>query len=434
MFTGTASIVRGNARHIPLADNSVDLVVSSPPYFLLRSYQDGGEHYEGQIGDEPTPTEFIDSLLEVTKEAMRVLKDTGSLWVNLGDKYSRGSRPMAQPDQFRTGNEITFADTKYVKNFEPENSGVAGKSIIGIPWRYAIRCIDELGLILRAEVIWEKPGGMPEAVNDRVRRSHEHWFHFTLKQDYYANIDPLRGPAPDDHTLGRLPGSVWTINTQPLKVPAELGVDHDAAFPTEWPRRIIEGWAPTEVCTACEQGRKPLKGTECEGCGQFRPERKKACPSCGHVRIRKSMKQRSTEGGPKHMVGPSVCKCRTPDAPTRRAVVLDLFGGSGTTAMVAKVLGRHGISLDLSADYCRIAAWRTNDAKEMAKVLNVKAPKKAKPSHRLPADKPVTGTPHRTASATVETVQEAFVLFDVNDDNPFSMNYDLHLSEEGGAA
>src|SRR5690348_17860117 len=87
---GTAQVIRANSRDLPLADNSVDLVVTSPPYFALRSYQDGGEHYAGQIGDEPTPDEFVSSLLEVTRECMRVLKPSGSLWVNLGDKYAGG--------------------------------------------------------------------------------------------------------------------------------------------------------------------------------------------------------------------------------------------------------------------------------------------------------------------------------------------------------
>ena len=77
-------IIRGNALALPLADDSVDLVVTSPPYFGLRSYQDGGEHYSGQIGDEPTPAEFVDALIAATAEMVRVVKPSGSIWVNLG--------------------------------------------------------------------------------------------------------------------------------------------------------------------------------------------------------------------------------------------------------------------------------------------------------------------------------------------------------------
>lgn len=325
-MTGSAQIIRSDARNLPLADSSVDLVVTSPPYFALRSYKDGGEHYDGQIGSEATPAEFVQALLEVTVECVRVLKPSGSIWVNLGDKYSRGSRPRNQPDQFRELKTVSYDDVKYLKDTAPENSGVRGKSLMGIPWRYALACIDDLGLILRAEVIWSKPNGLPESVTDRVRRSHEQWFHFTKSERYYAAVDEIRevgnvknlayfstqgenntdstkrrqstqpnnnnnsGRAIACNPLGKLPGSVWTIPTEPLQVDPALGVDHFAAFPTEWPRRIILGWSP--------------------------------------------------EGG----------------------TVLDPFGGTGTTAAVAKALGRHGIHNDMSADYNRLADWRINGA------------------------------------------------------------------------
>ncbi len=126
---------------------------------------------------------------------------------------------------------------------------VPAKSLMGIPWRYAIRCIDDLGLILRAEVIWSKPNGLPESVTDRVRRSHEQWFHFTKEPRYFSAVDEIRerydapnarrtlgkkDPGRGDHgnptkrmdaaqtmnPLGKLPGSVWTIPTQPLRVPS----------------------------------------------------------------------------------------------------------------------------------------------------------------------------------------------------------------------
>ncbi|HET6919848.1 MAG TPA: DNA methyltransferase, partial [Jiangellaceae bacterium] len=84
----TAILLRGNALHLPLPDASVDLVVTSPPYFGLRSYRDDGEHYAGQIGAEATPQEFLDALIAATREMARVLKPAGSIFVNLGDKFS----------------------------------------------------------------------------------------------------------------------------------------------------------------------------------------------------------------------------------------------------------------------------------------------------------------------------------------------------------
>ena len=340
----SVEIIQADALALPLADDSVDLVVTSPPYFGLRSYQDGGEHYDGQIGDEATPAEFVDALIAATAEMMRVVKPSGSIFVNLGDKYARTGGGGAGSSDGSVGRNGGAKRGPRLPAGEPSSGGVPNgstppprpatvatgapeKSLIGVPWRYAIRCIDELGLILRAEIIWSKPNGLPESVTDRVRRSHETWFHFTLQPRYFSAVDEIREPhqtvmpgAPSTggrgyephmtgymnggaHTLGRLPGSVWEIATQPLIVPAELGVDHFAAFPMEWPRRIITGWSPVD-------------GT-----------------------------------------------------------VLDPFGGTGTTALVAHALGRHGISVDLSSDYCRLARWRTSDPGEIARAKQQPKPK-----------------------------------------------------------
>ena len=106
----TVAILRANALALPLADSSVDLVVTSPPYFGLRSYQDGGEHYKGQIGDEATPTEFVDALIAVTREMMRVLKPSGSIFVNLGDKMSGG----AQSGDMELRHDLTDEERAYV--------------------------------------------------------------------------------------------------------------------------------------------------------------------------------------------------------------------------------------------------------------------------------------------------------------------------------
>jgi len=331
---GQVKLMRGDARHLDLPDNSVDLIVTSPPYFGLRSYQDGGEHYQGQVGDEATPAEFVDALIECTREMMRVTKPTGSIWVNLGDKYvadNRGSNPDAKRGaaKWAPAGKAGF----------PGEGIMPRKSLMGIPWRYAIRCIDDLGLILRAEVIWSKPNGMPESVKDRVRRSHEQWFHFTLNPRYYSDVDEVReahtcdrdrGPSPrtkggtgrgdtdvpttvQRNPLGKLPGSVRTVATEPLRVPEELGVDHYAAFPTAWPRWIIQGWSPED------------------------------------------------------------------------GIVLDPFGGTGTTALVASVLGRTGISNDMSSDYTRIAQWRTADPKQRAKAAGLKY----KQQPKMRAEKPL---------------------------------------------
>ena len=341
-MTGTAIVLQGNALALPLPDESVDLIVTSPPYFALRSYQDGGEHYAGQIGSEPTPKDFVDALVTAMREAVRVLKPTGSIFVNLGDKYAgSGGHNNATLQAPRTGEFGTrrrekakatrrTAPDHYNKSREvAEGVNVARKSLLGLPWRFALACTDELGLILREEIVWSKPNGLPESVRDRCRRTHEQWFHFAKAERYFAAIDEIRAPHAhatvtraqphrattktneDTNTIGpeqmmnpkgALPPSVWTIATEPLTLPAlaieddrgwrmfgrparteadarkaradlweyaerrhaegceSLHVfepDHFAVFPTEWPRRLILGFAPSGVCTVCGEGRVP---------------------------------------------------------------------------------------------------------------------------------------------------------------------------------
>jgi len=265
------------------------------------------------------------------------------------------------------------------------------KSLMGLPWRYAIGCIDQLGLICRAEVIWSKPNGLPESVTDRVRRSHEQWFHFTKEPRYFSAVDEVREPhtggshtgrtdkgesprnaalaATGDHGTrksntdpdlfdprGKLPGSVWQIPTEPLRVPDHLGVDHFAAFPSEWPRRIILGWSPSGVCVACGEGRRPVVDRQQDPQGRT---------TNGPQSMERRHEPDGTAGFPVRTVSTTTitgyaCACPDTTAPTRPAVILDPFTGTGTVPAVAHALGRHGIGIDLSADYLRLAEWRIN--------------------------------------------------------------------------
>lgn len=318
-MTGMASIIRADARTLPLADASVDLIVTSPPYYGQRAYEDDGETYTGQLGNEDHPREFIASLMACTREWMRVLKPTGSIFVNLGDSYYSGK---GQP----VGDDPKNGARRFgLRPLDRSGLGYPRKTLLLIPERYRLACLDELGLTVRAVVIWSKPNPTPERGRDRVRRTHEDWVHLTLRPRYHSDIDPIRetgsdyqrtedsarpaargqkprGFADSCNPLGKPPGSVWEVATSPLIVPAHLNVRHDAPFPIEIPRRLIEAWSP--------------------------------------------------EGG----------------------IVLDPFGGTGTTALVAKALGRHGISVDRSADYCRLASWRTNDPGQLAKAMRVEKP------------------------------------------------------------
>jgi DNA modification methylase len=406
-------LIRADARALPLGSNTVDLVITSPPYYKVRSYQDGGEHYAGQLGDERTPTEFVNALITATAEMVRVLKPTGSIWINLGDKYSTYAGNRSSGRSSLQGS--TDRSRPVVERLHGLDGGgeVRAKSLMGIPWRYAIRCIDDLGLILRQEIIWSKPNGMPESVKDRARRSHEQWFHFTREPRYFAAVDGIREPhvrnwtpganggrnnwdrgdhlnvgltesAP--HPFGGLPGSVWTVPTQPLTVPAGLGVDHYAAFPMEWPRRIIKGWSPSGICTGCGEARRPIvnRQTNAEAWSDLplKPgdiPRLQARPRTADHEADAQASGLSRPGWRKKPPGPATitgesCACPDSNAPTRPAIVLDPFGGTGTTALVADVLGRHGISNDMSGDYCRIARWRTTDPGQRASAMQVERP------------------------------------------------------------
>jgi len=164
---------------------------------------------------------------------------------------------------------------------------------------------------------------------------------------------------------------VWTIPTEPLRVPDHIGVDHFAAFPSEWPRRLILGWSPSGVCVECGEGRRPVVAKEVVGGVPFagRDYKRLANGSNGGP-------ERATVGGSTEAtITGYACACPTTDAPTRPAVVLDPFSGTGTVPAVAHALGRHGIGIDLSADYLRLAEWRCNDPGLRAKVLRVEKPK-----------------------------------------------------------
>ena len=405
----TTAVIRADARHLPLPDASADLIVTSPPYFGLRSYTDDGAHYDGQIGSEATRAEWLAALVACTAEWVRVLKPSGSIFVNLGDKFA-GSRMDGSsgwdsaPLQGGRGRLPELAQSQGALRTRTD---IPAKSLLGLPWRYALACMDELGLILRRDIIWSKPNGLPESVTDRCRSSHEYLFHFTVQPRYYAAVDEIREPhhdrnrpdgpkgrdcvalnpgsrsstdglhhrelrndARDYNPLGKLPGSVWEIPSQPLTVPARLGVDHFAAFPMELPRRCILGWSPPGICTECGEGRRPVvdkryvKGQS--GTSGF--QRDVARPfGGGGMHGKPAMDVQATITG-------YVCACPQSDAPTRPALVVDPFGGTGTTALVASMHGRTGISADLSADYCRLARWRTTDPAERAKALQVPKP------------------------------------------------------------
>ena len=225
-------MITADARQLPLKDSSVDLTVTSPPYFMQVIYRNDDKPIENQMGLETTPTEYVDELIAVTREIIRVSKPTASIFVNLGDKYCGYTNGAGKP-RSHGGKRGTVSKTPDGPKSAPTVYGIPNKSLMAIPQRYAIRCIDELGLILRAEIIWQRY--LPEERNlsdnknrDRARRDHETWFHFTLKDRYYA-----------DHAKAKQVSSVINMGTR-------RSSNHPAVFPPEWTALFIDGWCPPD--------------------------------------------------------------------------------------------------------------------------------------------------------------------------------------------
>jgi DNA modification methylase len=158
-----------------MQDNSIDCVITSPPYWQLRDYG-----YNGQWGLEPTFNEYLENLWSMMDEIYRVLKPSGTVWINLGDTYG-GSNSMAS-NNGRAG----FGNKRESIN----NRGIA-KCLMLIPHRFAIGCIDR-GWIMRNDIIWAKPNGMPEPVTDRFTKKHEYFFFMVKSEKYYFDLDSIR--------------------------------------------------------------------------------------------------------------------------------------------------------------------------------------------------------------------------------------------------
>lgn len=193
------TILQGDCRDVlrTLPDESVHCCVTSPPYWQQRDYQAAG-----QIGLEPTPSEYIEKLVAVFAEVRRVLRTDGVLWINVGDTYAKASGPGWQgKNGQRADRRFTLVrDTVPMREASmcpPEN--FKPKDLIGVPWRLAF-ALQEDGWWLRQDIIWSKPAPMPESVADRCTKSHDYLFLLAKSERYYFNQDAIKEPAsPDSH-------------------------------------------------------------------------------------------------------------------------------------------------------------------------------------------------------------------------------------------
>lgn len=273
----TNTCIVGEARAVleTLPASSVDCCVTSPPYWGLRDYG-----VAGQLGLEPTPAAYVESLLSVLREVHRVLKDDGTLWLNLGDSYAGSwgaqSRGDASPDvthgasHISAGSQIAHMPRgRAGTGSNHRTPGLKPKDMVGIPWRVAF-ALREDGWWLRSEIIWHKPNPMPESVEDRPTKAHEKVFLLSKRETYFYNAraiaEPLtqprsataedaaraftrrrntapRSPQPDAHLSRPTPETrnardVWTVPSEPYR-----GA-HFACFPKALAARCILAGCP----------------------------------------------------------------------------------------------------------------------------------------------------------------------------------------------
>src|SRR6266568_584396 len=205
----TSRLILGDSHAVlsAMPESCVQTVVTSPPYWSLRDYG-----IDGQVGLEANVYDFIDALADLFDQVRRVLRDDGTLWLNIGDSYTSGGRTWRAPDKKNVARAMqTRPDT-------PE--GLKPKDLIGVPWRLAF-AMQERGWYLRADIIWNKPNAQPESVRDRPTRSHEYIFLFSKSEKYKYDIGAVKGPN------GRRVRSVWDIKTHAYREAS----GHFATFP-----------------------------------------------------------------------------------------------------------------------------------------------------------------------------------------------------------
>jgi site-specific DNA-methyltransferase (adenine-specific) len=209
-------LLEGNAVELLrlLPSNSIQCVVTAPPCWGVRDYG-----IDGQIGRENLVQQFINNLVKVFSEVKRVLREDGTFWLNMGDRYTVEDRPR----DFGQTHENVFG---WQKNFKmPER--IKSKELLGIPWRLAFALQDD-GWYLRSDIIWNKPNVMPEGVKDRPTKSHEYLFMLTKSKNYFYNQEAAKEIGLNGSYRNRR--TVWNINTQPYQ---------QARFPI-MPSKLVE--------------------------------------------------------------------------------------------------------------------------------------------------------------------------------------------------
>jgi len=385
-----------------LPEGSVQTCITSPPYWGLRDYG-----VDGQIGLEETPDAFLAELVDVFRSVWRVLRDDGTLWLNLGDSYAAARGGTHQPAETLAGGK--GGKTKRggrvnrgrIDGKNPTRNarliGLKHKDLIGIPWRVAF-ALQADGWYLRSDIIWLKPNPMPESVTDRPTKAHEYVFLLTKRPRYFYDADAVRERAKPEHagrynsdfhvgqkeTAGggrvgsgpNTPGhreylgqrnkrTVWEIPTQPYSEA------HFATFPEALVLPcVLAGTSERGACPAC--GAPLVRQIELVGGppnNRFRDglaNRGKTAHDSGTVAGSALSALYAEHGYPERRVTGWSAGCDCESADPVPCVVLDPFAGSGTTGKVAVELGREFIGVELNPEYADLAAKRITNPKKWA--------------------------------------------------------------------
>ena len=378
-----------------LPEESIDTVITSPPYWGLRSYlPDDHPDKQKEIGLEPTLDLYINHLIEVMSELKRILKKTGVIFWNHADSYggsggASGKYPEAHPEG-NVGGRFGI-DKRKISIFpsKPPALHLTPKCMLLQNYRFIIRCIDELGLILRDVIIWAKKiwiakenktigNAMPSSVRDRCVFTYEPVFMLVKNKKYFFDQDVLRVPYIqylnrwggnelkargksewDSRTgqktyrdrnmrpsaMGANRPNIWQINTEPVEF------THFACFPSELVKWCILAGCPRWICKKCGKSRERIVKSEKVGDSQKRG---------GYIVGRDGVHTGNVYSIPhkhakKEFVGWTDCGC---GVGWESGMVLDPFGGSGTVGIVAEKLGRNSILIDLNKEYCEMAYRR----------------------------------------------------------------------------
>lgn len=364
----TVSILHGDCRDIlrTLPDESVHCYVTSPPYFGLRDY-----NVAGQIGLEPTPEDYVAQMVSVFREVRRVLRDDGTLWLNLGDSYAssgRGGNPTEATSGLQGGQASQRASM--VRRSVSRPAGLKEKDLMGIPWLVAFALRAD-GWFLRQDIIWSKPNPMPESVADRCTKAHEYIFLLSKRVRYYYDVDAI---AED------LAGTSYARLAQNLdeqagsdRVPGKTNGRMKAAMPrmvgTNGPDRSSNG-VPNNVGRRRGVPPRHASYATCDRSGLDNVGR-------GMCRNKRSVwtvatqpfKEAHFATFPPALIEP----CILAGCPSG-GTVLDPFGGSGTTGMVADRLGRHAILIELNPDYIALSERRCRSDAGIFAAVNVDRP------------------------------------------------------------